>query len=91
MDTCIDDLDQFDFKLSEYSQATLNSIFELYKLDTIQIFKLFHDLLASLQHVPEQQWRQWEIASFVTATSALTLATYNTVQISKLEIAIEAK
>jgi hypothetical protein len=55
MDTCIDDLDQFYFKLSEYSQATLNSIFELYKLDTIQIFKLFHDLLASLQHVPEQQ------------------------------------
>jgi len=31
------------------------------------------------------------LASFVAATSALSLATYNTVQISKLEMAIEAQ
>ncbi len=49
------------------------------------------DLLASLFHVPERQWRHWDIASFVTATAALTLSTYNTVQISKLETAIEAQ
>jgi hypothetical protein len=30
------------------------------------------------------------VASFVAATAALTLPTYNTVQISKLEVAIEA-
>ncbi len=55
MDTCIADLDCFDFKLSEYNRVTLNSTFELYKSDTIQIFKLFHDLLASLPHVPKCQ------------------------------------
>jgi hypothetical protein len=44
----------------------------------------------SLPHVHERQRRQWDIAAFATATAALTLATYNTVQISKLETAIEA-
>jgi len=39
--------------------------------------------------VPERQRRQWDIASFVAATAALTLSTYNTLQISKLETAIE--
>jgi len=55
MDTCITDLDHFNFKLSEYNCVTLNSFFELYKSDTIQIFKLSQDLLASLPHVPERQ------------------------------------
>jgi hypothetical protein len=41
--------------------------------------------------VPEWQRRQWDVASFVAASSALTLSTYNTVQISKLETAIEAQ
>ncbi len=91
MDACIPDLDHFNFKLDQYNQATLNSTFELYKSDINQVFKLFHDLLASLLHIPECQRRQWDIASFITATSALTLSTYNTVQISKLETAIEAQ
>ena len=47
--------------------------------------------MESLPHVHEQQRRQWDIAAFATATAALTLATYNTVQISKLETAIEAQ
>jgi uncharacterized FlaG/YvyC family protein len=81
MDRCIPDLDRFDFKLDQYNRFTLNSTFELYKSDIRQVFKLFHNLLAS----------QWDIASFVAATSALTLSTYNTVQISNLETAIEAQ
>ena len=56
-----------------------------------QVFKLFKDLLASLPHVPERQRRQWDVASFVTATASLALSTYNTVQISKLESAIETQ
>jgi hypothetical protein len=91
MDPCIPDLDRFNFNLDQYNRATLNSTFELYKSDIRQIFKLFKDLLASLPHVPERQRRQWDIASFVTATAALTLSTYNTIQISKLETAIEAQ
>jgi hypothetical protein len=88
MDRCIPDLDRFNFNLDQYNRATLNSTFELYKSDIRQVFKLFKDLLASLPHVPECQQRQWDIATFVAATSALTLSTYNTVQISKLETAI---
>jgi hypothetical protein len=92
MNTCIANLDHFNFKLSDYNCHTLNSTFELYKSDTIQIFKLFNDPLTSLPHVPKQQHRHWDIASFLAASSALTLATmYNTVQISKLESAIEAE
>jgi hypothetical protein len=41
--------------------------------------------------VPERQRRQWDVASFVAATAALTLSTYNTVQISKLETAIKTQ
>jgi hypothetical protein len=55
MDQCIPDLDCFDFKLDEYNWATLNSTFELYKSDINQVFKLFHDLLASLPHIAERQ------------------------------------
>jgi hypothetical protein len=91
MDACIPDLNRFNFKLDQYDRAMLNSMFELYKSDINQVFKLFHDLLASLPHVPERQRRQWDIASFIAATSSLTLSTYNTVQISKLETAIEAQ
>ncbi len=91
MDRCIPDLDRFNFKLDQYNRATLNSMFELYKSNIRQVFKLFRDLLASLPHVPEWQRWQWDIASFVAATAALTLSTYNTVQISKLETVIEAQ
>jgi len=91
MECCIPDLDCFNFKLDQYNQATLNRTFELYKSDIRQVFQLFHDLLASLPHVPECQRWQWDIASFIAATSALTLSTYNTVQISKLETTIEAQ
>ncbi len=52
---------------------------------------MFNDLLASLPHVHVRQRRQWDVASFVAATAALSLATYNTVQISKLETAIEVQ
>ena len=89
MDRCIPDLDQFNFHLHEYDRKTINSTFELYKSDVKQIFKLFKDLLASLPHVPERQRRQWDVASFAIATSSLALSTYNTIQISKLESAIE--
>jgi hypothetical protein len=89
MDRCIPDLDRFNFHLDQYNRATLNSTFELYKSDICQVFKLFKDLLASLPHIPECQQCQWDIASFVAANTALTLSTYNTVQISKLETAIE--
>jgi hypothetical protein len=91
MDRCIPDLDRFKFNLDQYNRATLISTFELYKSDINQVFKLFKDLLASLPHVPERQRQQWDVASFVVATSALTLSTYNTVQISKQESKIEAQ
>jgi hypothetical protein len=91
MDNCLPDLDRFNFNPSEYNQATLNSTFELYKSDIRQVFNFFQDLLASLPHIPEQQRRQWDVASFIAATSTLTLSTYNTVQISKLETAIETQ
>jgi hypothetical protein len=91
MDRCIPDLDRFNFNLDQYNRATLNSTFELYKSDLRQVFRLFKDLLASLPHVPERQRRQSDVASFVTATAALTLSTYNTIQISKLGTAIETQ
>jgi len=90
-DHCIPYLDRFSFNLDQYNQATLNSTFELYKSDIRQVFKLFKDLLASLPHVPEHQRRQWDITSFVAATATLMLSTYNTVQISILETAIETQ
>jgi hypothetical protein len=91
MDRCIPDLDCFNIHLDQYNRATLNSTFELYKSDIRQVFKLFKDLLASLPHIPERQRRQWDIATFISATAALTLSTYNMVQISKLESAIETQ
>jgi hypothetical protein len=91
MDRCIPDLHCFNFKLDQYNWATLNSTFELYKSDIKQVFKVFHNLLASLPHIPECQRRQWDITSFVTATSTLTLSTYNMVQISKLKTTIETQ
>jgi hypothetical protein len=89
MDHCILYLDHFNFNLDQYNRATLNSTFELYKSDIRQVFKLLKDLLASLPHVPERQQWQWDMASFIAATATLMLSTYNTVQISKLETAIE--
>jgi hypothetical protein len=89
MDRCIPDLDRFNFNLNQRDRATLNRTFEIYKSDLKQVFKLFNDLLASLPHVQERQRCQWDVASFVAATAALTLSTYNTIQISKLETAIE--
>jgi hypothetical protein len=91
MGHCIPYLDRFNFNLDQYNRATLNSTFELYKSDIRQVFKLFKDLLASLPHIPEHQRCQWDIASFVAATATLMLSTYNTVQISKLETAIETQ
>jgi hypothetical protein len=91
MDRCIPDLNRFNYNLDQYNRPTLNSTFELNKSDIRQVFRLFKDLLASLPHDPECQRLQWDIASFVAATAALTLSTYNTVQISKLESAIEAQ
>jgi hypothetical protein len=41
--------------------------------------------------VPERQRQQWDIASFVAAMASLMLSTSNTVQVSKLETAIEAQ
>jgi hypothetical protein len=35
--------------------------------------------LANLPHVPERMRRQWDIASFIAATSTLTLSAYNAV------------
>jgi hypothetical protein len=91
MDRCIPDLDHFKFKLDQYNRAMLISTFELYKSDIKQFFRFVQDLLASLPHVPECQRWQYDITSFVAATAPLTLSTYNTVQISKLETAIEAQ
>jgi hypothetical protein len=56
-----------------------------------EIFKLCNDLLISLPHILAWQCRQWDIASFLVATAALTLATYNTTLILKLEVTIEAQ
>jgi hypothetical protein len=91
LDNFFPDLSNWNFQFSNKVEATYKSIFQLYKQNTNEIFKLFTDLLESLPHVHEQQRRQWDIAAFATATAALTLATYNTVQISKLETAIEAQ
>jgi hypothetical protein len=79
------------FRIDNWDTANFNSTFQLYKQNTDDIFKLFNDLLISLPHVQSSQCQQWDVASFVAAMSALTLATYNTVQISKLEASIEAQ
>jgi len=90
LDGFFDTISKWNFKLSQYEWSTLNSTFQLCKGNTEEIFKLFNDLLVSLPHVLAQQQRQWGVVSFLEATAALTLATYNTVQISKLEATIEA-
>ena len=91
LDNFFPDLLHWNFHISNETEATYKSIFQLYKQNTNEIFKLFTDLLESLPHVHERQRCQWDIAAFATATAALSLATYNTVQISKLETAIEAQ
>jgi hypothetical protein len=91
LDDFFDVLHHWNFTLDDLDVATMKSTFKLYKANTNEIFKLFHDLLASLLHVHEHHRQQWDVASFVAATAALAIATYNTVQISKLETAIEAQ
>ncbi len=92
LDNFFDVLQKWNFTaLPELDIATLKSTFQLYKGNTNEIFKLFQDLLTSLSHIQERHHPQWYVASFVAATAALTLATYNTVQISKLKTAIEAQ
>jgi hypothetical protein len=91
LDQFLLDVTEFNFEMDESTTATLKSTFQFYKQNTREIFKLFHNLLASLPHVHERHPHQWDIASFVAAMAALSLATYNTVQISKLETAIEAQ
>jgi hypothetical protein len=89
MDQCLDqfvmDIDKYHFKVDDADLRTIHSTFQIYRQNTKEIFKLFNDLLASIPHVHARQRRQWDIASFVAATAALLLATYNTIQISKLE------
>jgi len=91
LDKFLEDLDTFHFKIEDDTLRTIHSTFQIYRQNTKEIFKLFNDLLASLPHVHVRQRRQWDVASFVAATAALSLATYNTIQISKLETAIEAQ
>jgi hypothetical protein len=91
LDNFFPDLLHWNFHISNETEATFKSIFSLYKQNTNEIFKLFTDLLESLPHVHERQWRQWDIVAFGTAMAALTLATYNMVQISQLETVIEAQ
>jgi hypothetical protein len=91
LDQYLLDVTEFNFEMDESTTATLKSTFQIYKQNTREIFKLFHNLLSSLPHVHEQHYHQWDVASFVAAMAALSLATYNSIQISKLETAIEAK
>jgi len=91
LDKFLEDIDVYHFKMDDNDLRTIHSTFQIYRQSTNEIFKLFNDLLASLPHVHVRQRRQWDVASFVAATAALSLATYNTVQISKLETAIEAQ
>ncbi len=91
LDQFITDIDRYKFTTKDADRRTIQSTFEIYKQNTKEIFNLFNDLLASLPHVHVRQRRQWDVASFVAATTALSLATYNTIQISKLETAIEVQ
>jgi hypothetical protein len=91
LDSFFTDFSDFHFEKDESTLPTLKSTFKIYKQSISEIFKLFHNLLASLPHVHERHRRQWDVASFVAATVALSLATYNFVQISKLETTIEAQ
>jgi len=91
LDNFFEVLNHWNFSLEVFGEATMKSTFKLYKDNANEIFKLFHDLLASLPYVHERHRRQWDVASFVAAMAALSLATYNSVQISKLKKAIEAQ
>jgi hypothetical protein len=91
LDQFVMDIDKYHFKVDDADLRTIHSTFQIYRQNTKEIFKLFNDLLASLPHVHARQCRQWDIASFVAATAALSLATYNAIQISKLETAIEVQ
>jgi hypothetical protein len=84
-------LTEWNFTLHELEIATMKSTFKMYKDNTNEIFKLFHDLLTSLPQVQEHHRRQSDVASFIAATAALSLATYNMIQILKLETAIKAQ
>jgi len=55
LDNFFDKLRKWNFEISNETEATFRSIFKLYKQNTNEIFKLFHDLLASLPHVHERQ------------------------------------
>ena len=61
LDTCLDnffDLRDFHFDIDESTTNTLKCTFQIYKQSTREIFKLFHDLLASLPHVQIQYHHQ---------------------------------
>jgi hypothetical protein len=81
LDYFFDVLHDRNFNVTYDTVATLKNILKLYKDNTNQIFKLFNDLLTSLPHVQERHCRQWDIASFVAAMAALSLATYNNITI----------
>ncbi len=53
LDNFFDDLRNWNFHISNETEATYKSIFQLYKQNTNEIYKLFNDLLASLPHVHE--------------------------------------
>jgi hypothetical protein len=55
LDNFFDKLRDWNFKIFNETEATFKSIFKLYKQNTNEIFKLFHDLLASVPHVHERQ------------------------------------
>ena len=78
LDQFITDIDRYKFTSTDADRRTIESTFDIYKQNTKGIFNLFNDLLASLPHVHARQRRQWDVASFVAATTALSLATYNT-------------
>ncbi len=60
-----DKLTQQNLKISDYDLSSLNSMFELYRGNTNEIFKLFNNLLISLPYILACQHRQWDIALFL--------------------------
>jgi hypothetical protein len=55
LDNFFPDLLNWNFHISNETEATYKSIFKLYKQNTNEIFKLFTDLLESLPRVHERQ------------------------------------
>jgi hypothetical protein len=53
LDNFFDVLHDWNFNVTYDTVATLKSTFKLYKDNTNEIFKLFHDLLTCLPHVQE--------------------------------------